>query len=657
MRALLPLSVLASGLAALCRATPISARDSYVVHEKRDLSSTAAKWTNLGRLAADSDLTVRIGLKQSNLDNAHVYMRDIAHPDSPNYGKHWTSEQVLNAFAPSEETVANVKNWLVRSGIDVSRIAQSDNKVWLGFSAPVSQVESLLQTRYYRYQDNSSGSKVIACEQYRVPSSVQGDIDYVVPGIIMKSPLVTGNRRPAATKKRSAVPASKARSAVPKSRQEGKRSQSIDPSCGSLITPDCISNLYQIPEAKTAQPGNELGIFEQSDSYSQEDLDLFFTKYSPWIPNGTHPILNSIDGGKAPVPTYYAGAESELDFELAFPIVYPQSITLYQTQVGNLNGSWEMPEGIFNPFLDAIDGSYCKYCAYGECGDNPDIDPSYPDPNPENGYNSTLMCGVYKPTNVVSISYGRAESDLPASYQQRQCNEFMKLGLQGISIVVASGDSGVASRFGCIGPQERIFNPDYPGTCPWLTMVGSTGIYNDTIGKSQPEIATVSFPSGGGFSNIYPIPDYQSDAVAKFFKDYPPPYPYYDSTNNNSFGANGGLYNRNGRGFPDVSALGDNIATFTYGESMPNAGTSASAPIFASILNRINEERLAAGKGTVGFVNHALYANPSMLNDVTGGSNPGCNTKGFSASPGWDPVTGLGTPNYPKMLEYFLSLP
>lgn len=62
----------------------------------------------------------------------------------------------------------------------------------------------------------------------------------------------------------------------------------------------------------------------------------------------------------------------------------------------------------------------------------------------------------------------------------------------------------------------------------------------------------------------------------RFLKDYPPPYPYYASTNNNSFGANGGLYNRNGRGFPDVSALGDNIATFTYGEFMPNAGTSAS---------------------------------------------------------------------------------
>lgn len=80
MRALLSLSVLASGLAALCRATPISARDSYVVHEKRDLSSTTAKWTNLGRLAADSDLMVRIGLKQSNLDNAHMYMRDMLVP-------------------------------------------------------------------------------------------------------------------------------------------------------------------------------------------------------------------------------------------------------------------------------------------------------------------------------------------------------------------------------------------------------------------------------------------------------------------------------------------------------------------------------------------------------------------------------------------------
>jgi tripeptidyl-peptidase-1 len=74
-------------------------------------------------------------------------------------------------------------------------------------------------------------------------------------------------------------------------------------------------------------------------------------------------------------------------------------------------------------------------------------------------------------------------------------------------------------------------------------------------------------------------------------------------------------------------------------------------------MRQINEERLAAGKSTVGFVNPVLYANPGILNDVTKGSNPGCGTDGFSAVSGWDPATGLGTPNYPKMLKLFMSLP
>jgi tripeptidyl-peptidase-1 len=55
------------------------------------------------------------------------------------------------------------------------------------------------------------------------------------------------------------------------------------------------------------------------------------------------------------------------------------------------------------------------------------------------------MCGVYKPTNVISISYGGQEADLPISYQKRQCLEYMKLGLQGVSFIFASGDSGVSS--------------------------------------------------------------------------------------------------------------------------------------------------------------------------------------------------------------------
>lgn len=118
-----------------------------------------------------------------------------------------------------------------------------------------------------------------------------------------------------------------------------------------------------------------------------------------------------------------------------------------------------------------------------------------------------------------------------------------------------------------------------------------------------------------------------------------------------------GLYNRNGRGFPDVSANGDNTASVVTGGFHLTGGTSAATPIFASVINLINEERLKAGKGPVGFVNPVLYAHPEVLNDITNGTNPGCGTKGFSASKGWDPATGLGTPNYPRMLDLFMSLP
>jgi tripeptidyl-peptidase-1 len=81
------------------------------------------------------------------------------------------------------------------------------------------------------------------------------------------------------------------------------------------------------------------------------------------------------------------------------------------------------------------------------------------------------MCGKYTPTNVISLSYGLVEADFPTYYQIRQCNEFMKLGLQGVTIVFASGDEGVSDRNGnCLGPQQNIFSPDYPD-CPYVTMV------------------------------------------------------------------------------------------------------------------------------------------------------------------------------------------
>ncbi|KAK6428759.1 Tripeptidyl-peptidase sed1, partial [Oleoguttula sp. CCFEE 5521] len=120
---------------------------------------------------------------------------------------------------------------------------------------------------------------------------------------------------------------------------------------------------------------------------------------------------------------------------------------------------------------------------------------------------------------------------------------------------------------------------------------------------------------------------------------------------------NGGIYNRAGRGYPDFSAIGDNVVIGGQGRFLRIGGTSASSPAFAAILTRINEERIAERKSTIGFVNPALYAHPEVLHDITVGNNSGCGTPGFYAAPGWDPLTGLGTPNYPAMLKLFLSMP
>jgi len=109
-----------------------------------------------------------------------------------------------------------------------------------------------------------------------------------------------------------------------------------------------------------------------------------------------------------------------------------------------------------------------------------------------------------------------------------------------------------------------------------------------------------------------------------------------------------------------VSAVGQNGAIIYIGQNnVLGDGSSMATPIVAAIFTRINDERIAAGKSTVGFVNPTLYANPQMFNDITVGdqSSYGCGTKGFSCVPGWDPVTGLGTPKYDKLLEVFMALP
>ena len=144
------------------------------------------------------------------------------------------------------------------------------------------------------------------------------------------------------------------------------------------------------------------------------------------------------------------------------PIVYPQNVTVFQTDDGywskQVSGHLGHGVGEFNTFLDAIDGSYCTY----DGGNDPKLDPKYPDPRPH-GYKGRLQCGVFESPSVLSSSYGANEElSLPYAYQRRQCTEWLKLGLQGVSVFWASGDEGV----GICLEQGRVFQLAQGSGCP-----------------------------------------------------------------------------------------------------------------------------------------------------------------------------------------------
>ncbi|KIH86515.1 alkaline serine protease [Sporothrix brasiliensis 5110] len=691
--------------------------DTHTLHERQP-KTWARRWERTERAPADALLPMRIGLKQRNVDDgsAHARLMAIADPSSASYGKHMSSKEVVDFFAPERATVDAVVGWLTSAGIHIDRITQSANKQWIQFDATVAEAEELLLAEYHVYEHGETRTRDVAAEHYHLPRSVQEHVDYVIPGIRLRHDVETARKqrrrrdldtglvdRRRRTKAMHTDP-TYLNSGVSANKDSGGPTMGTDftlnkpppmnsSNCYEYVTPNCIRTQYGIPKGTTARPGNELGIFEGlNQHYSKSDLDDYFEVVSPNIPQGTYPIPRLIDGATADTQPDTAGGEAELDFQAAMPLIYPQQAVLFQVDDERIQSNMTMGNtpylGFWNTFFDAIDGSYCTFSAFGETGNcvKPEcMDPSYPDTAP-GGYNGTLQCGVYEPTNVISISYGGGEADLPAYYWKRQCTEILKLGLQGVTVVISSGDDGVASGAydggnydGC-GGVGQIFYPASEATCPYVLAVGgtefdlaepltppssnSTGNYTAPSGTSSSHVpklterATSRFGSGGGFSNYFPQPSYQAFSVAKYFSQVDLSFTgYYDMGNGNFSGAGDGVYHIGGRGFPDVSAIGDHYVTVLNGAWATIGGTSLAAPVWASVLTLVNEERLGQGKSTVGFVNPVLYQHPEVFNDITSGSNPGCGTDGFPAAEGWDPVTGLGSPDYPKLLALFKDLP
>ncbi|KAK1986216.1 peptidase S8/S53 domain-containing protein [Colletotrichum cereale] len=620
---------------------------SHDLHEKISQHWNKS-WTKRDRLKDDITIPVQIGLKQFNIEKGATKLMDLADPSSPNFGRHMSEDEVLSFFAPPQSIVDAISEWVTLSGIPRSWIQQSRNKQWIQFNANVSVVENLFHTKYYIYEHHSTQSRVFACPGYYIPPELASHIDYVKPGVH----LIVRSSRLSITSRSTSI------------YKRGNPSPDNAGTCDRYVTPQCIADRYRIPRGIREMKGNELGIVETAGSHYQPvELDTYYSTMFPDIPNGTRPLeklINGATGAYDPFASADQGSlEANLDFQSSWPIIWPQKTVLYQVDDEYYERQQMRPnssiKGFLNTFYDAIDGGYCSYPAFGQDGDCTDAecqDPKYPNPinKTYQTYQGKRQCGIYKPTNVISISYSLGESSLPASYFRRQCNEIMKLALQGITILVASGDDGV-------GPwkenatdtcsSNEVFTPNFAATCPYALAVGGTEL-NYITAHNGTRILTESSPrfyaSGGGFSNLFKRPDYQAEAVEHYLQTTPPPFQGYTTLNDTTPKEGTGLYHINGRAYPDVSIVGDWFPFRQNGTWTMGAGTSLATPIMASVLNRINEERLAVGKSTIGFVQPVLYQHPEVFFDVTNGSNPNsCGNPGFKAAEGWDPVSGLGS--------------
>ncbi|KAI8635240.1 subtilisin-like protein [Xylariaceae sp. FL1651] len=589
------------------------------------------------RIPEELPIRIEIGLKtQLAFETAAASLLKVSDPHSLEYGRHWTREQVSRTFAPRSEDSRAVMRWLHGHGVTRKRMTHAHSRGHVVIESTFRETERLLGTTCTVGGDPESGEELASCDNYTLPASVSSAVEYIT---------VTSRH----VVKR--LPFRKRESPTALPRDLLGNGALLDVNCSEYTTPACLRTLYNMPfNSSGPHPSNSFGIFEQAwVTWLPEDLDLFFQLFEPSLV-GRRPVVERVDGGFT--QTNYTlspfNLEPDLDFEYAMALTHPQPVQNIQVgsryQVGNLNN-----------LLAALDRFYCGSL-------DPSVDPLFPDDDPTapDAYNHTTDCGsIATLPNVLSISYSYPEASFPKAYLKRQCLEFLKLGLMGVTVVASSGDTGTASGMApgtCInetdpdGQAHTRFSPQWPSACPWVTSVGGTQRDGENETAWYFEVGDEGnhvLSSGGGFSRVFPIPPYQRNAVAA-----------YTSSTMQLQGA-GYIPSTQGRGFPDVSALASNYLTVVDGQLVTVQGTSAAAPVFASMIVLVNNERLRAGKTSpVGFVNPALYANPGILRDVQTGANEGCGARpAFVAGEGWDAVTGLGSPDYERLKNLLISLP
>ncbi|KAH9025407.1 subtilisin-like protein [Lactarius pseudohatsudake] len=565
------------------------------VRVKHAWSSVPANWETLGCPSAGTTINLYIALNPHQESALIDALYEVSDPKHPRYGAHLSKEQVAELVRPHPDTLELVTSWLVHHGVRPSSISMTHGGAWLTVSnVLVSQANEMLGASYQLYRYSEVNDTIIRTVSYALPEVLHAHIQAVAPTTYFAS-----TRTQRQTPRRRSVDAAAALAEAASGKPVTMLSSRAD---WDEVTPSELRWLYKtFAYVPTAGDRNTLGVIGfDNEGPSETDLTEYMTEFRSDVqpPSLATFAVEVVNGGEYDPDT--PGEETSGDVQYASGMAYPTPIIFYSTGgVGEWSDSGEPIPG--DQYLEWIEHLLRKT----------DI------------------------PQTVSMSYGFYEYSAPHEYTRGLCTLFAQLGARGVSVLFSSGDDGVGKdRHDCRDESGNVrFIPLFPASCPYLTAVGGTTDYD-------PEVAAPL--SGGGFSDRFPRPVYQDVAVSAFLERQGTQY--------------AGLYNPEGRGIPDIAAQALKLPMFLKNAGMLGEGTSFSAPIVAAIISLLNDYLITNGRPPLGFLNIRLYHDGfAGLNDITSGSNPGCGTDGFSAVPGWDPVTGLGTPDFEKLQNIFMT--
>ncbi len=624
--------------AAACGGTQVSNSISQAPSARATLTGDAPPWAtsaNFKSAASSTDsVGIRVYLGWQNQAQLLSLAASVSDPASSSYGRFLTPQQFRQQFAPSQQAVLSVQQWLTSQGFDVVYTPQ--NNLYVSAEGTVAQASAAFGVQFGIYSVQGLSLRAPTSDP-SVPSNLTGVVSAVI-GLDQTDQLVHTNiaRDPDAT-----------------------------PTPAFVNPPPCSA--YWAEKTPAAYP----------NPYGTGPLPYVPCGYTPQQIRGAYGISSSANGSGQTVAIIDAYASPTIVQDLnqwstnrGLPTTTSTSFSFTQVVAP---GTYHHPEA---GLIQDPQGWYGEETLDVEAvhGMAPSADIVYVGaPNNFQDLDAALNHVVDRGlAQIVTNSYGFNTELLPAGYILPYQSIFLQAIVEGIGVYFSSGDNSDESLV------EGFTTTDWPASSPFVTAVGGTSIaigssnnylfetgwgtqrhiWNGTRWVTSPaSTGGWIYGAGGGASRLFAEPSYQVGVVES-----------------SVFAAQG----RTGRAVPDVSALADPNTGYLIGQTQtfPDGtvkyseyrigGTSLSSPIMAGIMALADQARGAPH----GFANPTLYqlSGTGAVNDVknppstvaavrvdyinrvdaSNGLRTSLRTMNYTLSlqttPGWDDVTGIGTP-------------